>query len=174
MNNPQIIQFNILSEDARLPTKNDPDDLCFDFYAAEDATIFPGQTVMLTFGLRAILPQGFGFEIKERSGLANKGIIVGGGEIDQGYRGEWKVILRYNAPRSTADPSTELILGARIGSQTPIQFKGKPFEIKKGDRVAQGRLVRMIDTQVKEISDEKFERIEKTARGERGFGSSGR
>jgi dUTPase len=48
------------------------------------------------------------------------------------------------------------------------------YKIKAGDRIAQGRLVEMIPTIVKEIGEAQFDAVGSTGRGEDGFGSSGR
>jgi dUTPase len=171
---PRIL-FNRINENAVVPVKNNSSDLCFDLYATEEATIYPGQTVVVPLGLRAVLPEGYGFVFRERSGLASKGIIVGGGELDQGYRGEWKVILRYNEPEMVFKGGRSVdLLGSLDDGPSAQIVKGKPFEIKVGDRIAQGRLVRMIDTETEDISDEEFENYAETERGDGGFGASGR
>lgn len=85
-------------------------------------------------------------EVRPRSGLAwKKGVTVMNtpGTVDNGYRGDLKVIV--------------------------VNHGDEPFEIKKGDRIAQLVITKsyILDVEeVKEFPDE-------TKRGEKGFGSSG-
>lgn len=161
------IRFNKINENARIPTKKDEQDLCFDIYALESVKIYPGQTVVVSTGIRAVLPDGYGCEFKERSGMASKGVVVGGGEIDCGYRGEWGVILRYNAPKGAFDSG-----GFAVADGVP-EFQGEPYCVEAGDKIAQARLVEMIPTRLEEIDDAVFNKMANTNRGDKGFGSSG-
>ena len=92
------------------------------------------------------LPKEYGLVLRSRSGLANKaGITVEAGEIDSDYRGLLKVLL-YN-------------------------HGGVDYEVKAGDRIAQARVVRIYDLEEK-ISYE-YPDLDETARGDKGFGSTG-
>jgi dUTP pyrophosphatase len=86
------VKFLRCDTKAILPTKAYSGDQCFDLYSIEDAIIYPGETVQVKTGLKCVLPAGYGLEFKEKSGLASKGLKVGGGIIDNGYRGLEKVI----------------------------------------------------------------------------------
>jgi len=48
---------------------------------------------LIPLGIAAAIPEGYVAILKDRSGLASKGIHVIGGVIDSSYRGEWKAIL---------------------------------------------------------------------------------
>lgn len=98
-----------------------------------------------------VIPEGFEFQIRERSGLARKGIIIGAGEVDEEYRGPLKVVVRYLQPRREDAPNF--------------------WKVKVGDRIAQGKLERRIHQKIEEIYSEDFTDI--TSRGTGGFGSSG-
>jgi len=84
-------------------------------------------------------------QIRPRSGLAYKyGITVlnSPGTIDSDYRGEIKVLL--------------------------INHSNEAFNIKKGDRIAQGVLAKVIEANIIEVKE-----LNVTSRGDRGFGSTG-
>jgi dUTP pyrophosphatase len=143
--------------DAKLPTKAHESDQCLDFYAAEYVELRPGETKVIQTGIRLILPEGYGLELRERSGLATKGIIVGAGVIDEGYTGLLGVVLRYLHPRGLAySPGVT------------------PFCIEKGQKIVQGELVKRNGVWIKDIGPQTFNELaEEKARGEKGFGSSG-
>ena len=87
-----------------------------------------------------------------------------GGRLDAGYRGELLVLLinlnmpEYDLIRSHDQLSYEL---HRRG--------GEPVEIKAGDKIIQITPVRPIAAEIKEVGG-----FAESARGEKGFGSSGR
>lgn len=116
-----------------------------DVVSAEDVTLAPGARHAVATGLAMAIPPGFEIQVRPRSGLALKhGISVPNapGTIDSDYRGELKVIL--------------------------INHGAKPFEILRGDRVAQ-----LVLAPVTRASWLTVEELEATDRGEGGFGSTG-
>ena len=116
-----------------------------DVLSAEDVTIEPGGRHAVATGLAVAIPPGFEIQVRPRSGLALKhGITVPNtpGTIDSDYRGEVKVIL--------------------------INLGHEPFEVRRGDRVAQ--LVLAPVTQATWLA---VDELDETARGEGGFGSTG-
>lgn len=137
-----------LHPDATLPTIAHPDsDLGFDLYALEDVFLYPFETVLVRTGI-AVECSRHGFLIRDRSSMARKGIITSGGVIDEGYRGEIGVLL------------------------TKITKQGDfIYPVKKGDKIAQMLpvLVRTGLIYVQEVNE-----LGESARGENGFGSSGR
>lgn len=147
-----MVELKVLrtSETATVPSKVRDTDSCFDLYADEEVNVITGQTVLVNLGIRVMIPEGYEMEIRERSGLATKGIIIGAGEVDEEYRGLLKVVVRYLQPNP----------------QAPSYFK-----INVGDRIAQCKLKERIPQTVREISEEEFEAD--TSRGEGGFGRSG-
>ena len=114
-------------------------------------TLFPnGGRVLLPTGLHVAIPDGYELQIRPRSGLSLKnGITVmnSPGTIDSDYRGE---------------------IGLIMINTDPI----KSFEIKHGDRLAQGIL-----NEVEQIVWEKVNSVEElgdTVRGQGGFGHTGK
>lgn len=69
--------------------------VAMDLYAAEDVYLRPNQRAMVRTGIAIALPEGFEAQIRARSGMAAKGIIVlnGPGTVDFDYRGEILVLL---------------------------------------------------------------------------------
>lgn len=116
-----------------------------DVISAEDVTLAPGARHAVATGLAIAIPFGFEIQVRPRSGLALKhGISVPNapGTIDSDYRGELKVIL--------------------------INFGTEPFEILRGDRVAQ-----LVLAPVTRAAWLKVDELDNTVRGEGGFGSTG-
>jgi dUTP pyrophosphatase len=113
---------------------------------SETLTIAPGKRALVPTGMAIALPNGYEAQVRPRSGLAAKfGVTVLNtpGTIDADYRGEIKVIL--------------------------INHGEAPFEIRRGDRVAQ-----MVVAPVTAVQFELKEALDETQRGAGGFGSTGR
>jgi len=116
-----------------------------DVVSAEDVTIPPAGRHAVATGLAMAIPQGYEVQVRPRSGLALKhGITVPNtpGTIDSDYRGEIKVIL--------------------------INHGAEPFEIRRGDRVAQ-----LVLAPVTRAAWLAVDELDETTRGEGGFGSTG-
>jgi dUTP pyrophosphatase len=132
---------------ATLPTRAHEGDAGYDLYALEPATLAPGARAHVPTGIAIALPPGHAGLVLPRSGLALRhgiGLVNAPGLIDEGYRGELKVLL-LNTDREAA------------------------FEIAPGDRIAQLVLVEPTLADVLEVED-----LDDTVRGVGGFGSSGR
>lgn len=121
-----------------------------DLYAALDDSVIlnPLERLLIPTGIVIEIPNGFEGQVRPRSGLAAKhGITVlnSPGTIDSDYRGEVKVCL--------------------------INLSNQPYEIKRGDRIAQ-----ILITPVSQVIWDDREEFctEETVRNEGGFGSSGR
>lgn len=135
-----------LAPGARLPTRAYPDDAGLDLYAVEGARLGPGERASVGTGLAVAIPPGHAGLVLPRSGLAERhgiALVNAPGLIDAGYRGELRVLM-LNTDRSSS------------------------FEIAPGDRMAQLVLVAVAAADVDEVDE-----LPASARGERGFGSSG-
>lgn len=109
-------------------------------------TLQPGERQLIATGLYLEIPPGYEMQIRPRSGLALKhGITVlnSPGTVDADYRGEIKVLL--------------------------INHSQEPFQISKGDRIAQ-----MVLAKHEVISWEVTSNLNPSERGEGGYGSSGK
>ena len=128
-----------------LPSYETPGAAGLDLRAAEEATLSPGQRLLMPTGLAIALPDGYEAQVRPRSGLAVKhGVTVlnAPGTIDSDYRGEIKVPL--------------------------INLGQADFVISRGDRIAQ-----MVIAPVTRIDWEPTQALDETSRGHGGFGSSG-
>lgn len=100
-----------------LPARATPGSACFDLYAAEGTVLRAGAVTRVRTGLRMRCPPGTFVEVRPRSGLSTRGVLMANapGTIDSDYAGEVQVPLTY-------------------------LFAGE-FEIRAGDRIGQIRLV---------------------------------
>lgn len=127
------------------PTKAHHDDAAFDLRAAMDMDICRGDCLVVPTGIFIELPPGYELQVRSRSGIAlKKKVIVanGVGTIDAGYRGEVGVIL---------------------------MALGDVFEIKRGDRIAQGVICKLPEVELIPATE-----LSETVRGGGGFGSTGK
>jgi dUTP pyrophosphatase len=140
-------RFTRLSEHAQPPRRSHQGDAGCDLFAAEAARLEPGERASVGTGIAVEIPEGSAGLVLPRSGLAAKhgiSVVNAPGLIDAGYRGEVRVLL-LNTDRSEA------------------------FEIEPGDRIAQLVIVEVADAEPVEA-----ESLAESARGEGGFGSTGR
>jgi dUTP pyrophosphatase len=109
-----------------------------------DLVLPPGGRARVPTGLRIALPPGFEGQVRPRSGLALRGLVLPNspGTIDPDYRGEVQVIV-WNAG-------------------------GEPFTIRRGDRIAQ-----LVVAPVARVEWEEVAELDATARGDGGFGHTG-
>jgi dUTP pyrophosphatase len=142
-----IVLVKRLDPDLPLPRRAHPGDAGVDLHAAHDAVIPPaGGRVAVATGLAIALPAGLVGLVHPRSGLArNHGVTVlnAPGTVDAGYRGELSVTLLNTDPK-------------------------EPFQVTRGDRIAQLVVQRFEEPRLVEV-----ERLPQSARGGRGFGSTG-
>ena len=139
----EIVKVKKVHEDALIPTKAYASDAGFDLHALEDVFITPGETVKIRTGLSFDLPSGYEMQIRPRSGMSLlTKIRVAFGTVDSDYRGEVAII---------ADNVGEI-----------------PFEVSKGDRVAQA-----VIQQIPHITLVEVIKLSNGARGGNGFGSTG-
>jgi len=132
--------------DAKLPTKAEAGSNGYDVYSVEDGCLLSGARKAFPTGLKIELPQGYVCWVCPRSGMALKaGITVlnSPGTVDYSYRGIVGVIL--------------------------VNHSDVPFDVKKGDRIAQILFVKTEDANFIECDT-----LSDTVRGEGGFGSSGK
>ena len=144
---PVELRFAKLIPEARLPTRAHEGDAGLDLYACEAAHIGPGERWSVGTGVAVEIPEGHAGLVLPRSGLAQKhgiALVNAPGLIDAGYRGELRVLLLNTDP-------------AEI------------FRVEAGDRIAQLVVVPVGLTEPVEA-----ERLTESARGDGGFGSSGR
>lgn len=135
-----------LSPLATIPNYQTEEASGFDLHSIEDIILKPNERKLIGTGLAFEIPKGYEIQIRPRSGLAYKygiSVLNSPGTIDSDYRGEIKVLL--------------------------INHSDTDFEIKIGERIAQGVIQEVIQAKFEEV-----EELNKTARGAGGFGSTGK
>jgi dUTP pyrophosphatase len=141
--NPTV-RIKRLREDAQIPLYKRPGDAAFDLFSCEDWVLQPNEQHIFQIGIAMGIAEGYVGLIWDRSGLGAKhGIKVLGGVIDHTYRGE---------------------IGVGLINVTKV-----PYEVKKGDRIAQMLIQPVYTAEIHEVED-----LDETQRGLGGFGSSGR
>jgi len=124
------LKIKKLCPHAILPSYAHPGDAGMDVCASESITIAPGTTALVATGIALELPSGTEAQVRPRSGLAAKQsvtVLNAPGTIDEGYRGEVKVIL--------------------------INHGASPFVVEPGMRIAQLVIAPVLRVSVEEIGD---------------------
>jgi dUTP pyrophosphatase len=136
-----------LKDEAVLPSRTHEGDAGLDLYACEAAHIGPGERWSIGTGIAVEIPDGHAGLVLPRSGLAKRhgiSLVNSPGLIDSGYRGEIRVLLLNTDPAEV-------------------------FRVAPGDRIAQ-----LVITPIALAEPVETEALASSARGDGGFGSSGR
>lgn len=141
------IRVKRVHPDAQLPVyaHGPEEDAGMDLHAVEDVLLEPRVAVLVPTGLTIELPPGYEAQLRPRSGLALR-----------------HAITLPNAP-ATIDPGYRGEIRVIL-----LNLGTAPYQVHKGDRIAQMVIARYeaIEWEESELAD--------SARGEGGFGSSGR
>lgn len=140
------VQVRRLRPEAVVPTQAYTGDAGFDLVACERVELEPGGRSVVGTGIAVALPPGHAGFVVPRSGLAARhglGKVNAPGLIDEGYRGEIKVIL-HNTDRAV------------------------PFVVEPGMRIAQLVIVEIPRVELVEVDE-----LPASERGDGGLGSSG-
>ena len=142
---PPVLEVRRLDPDLPVPSYAHPGDAGIDLYAADTTSIAPGARALIPTGVALAIPEGWVGLVHPRSGLA----------VEHG-------VTVLNAP-GTIDA------GYRGEVKVLLVNHGEgAFEVRHGQRVAQLLLVRVGRAEVRDV-----ERLDVTARGDGGFGSTG-
>ena len=141
------VLFAKIDPEASQPSQGTKSAAGWDLRALEDTKVFKGVSAKIRTGLAVAIPEGWEGQIRSRSSLGAKGMIMpnGVGTIDSDYRGELMVLATW------------------IG-------EGDFIELAKGERIAQMLIAPVPVTNFREVS---FEELSTTERGEGGHGSTG-
>lgn len=135
-----------LDPDVPVPAYAHPGDAGADLVTTVDATVAPGERVLLPTGIALALPDGYAAFVHPRSGLAIRcgvALVNAPGTVDAGYRGELRVALVNLDPR-------------------------EPVVLRRGERIAQ-----LVVQRVERAVFHEVARLPGSHRGEGGFGSTG-
>jgi dUTP pyrophosphatase len=136
-----------LKDGAMLPSRAHAGDAGLDLHACEAAHIGPGERWSVGTGVGVEIPPEHAGLVLPRSGLARDhgmALVNAPGLIDSGYRGELRILLLNTDPAET-------------------------FRVEPGDRIAQ-----LVIVPVELAEPVEAESLADSARGDGGFGSSGR
>lgn len=80
---------------AQQPTRQTPGSTGLDVFAAKDVELKPFEPTFIGTAISIQIPEGFDLQLRLRSSLAAKGIVMlnGVGTIDSDYQGEIKLIV---------------------------------------------------------------------------------
>jgi dUTP pyrophosphatase len=136
-----------LKDDTILPSRAHEGDAGLDLYACEAAHLGPGERWSVGTGVAVEIPEAHAGLVLPRSGLARDhgiALVNSPGLIDAGYRGEVRVLLLNTDPANV-------------------------FRIEPGERIAQ-----LVIAPIALVEPVEVESLNESARGDGGFGSSGR
>ena len=127
-----------------LPTRATRGSACFDLASAEAVELERGRVTLVRTGLKVRCPEGTFLEVRPRSGLGSRGVLMvnAPGTIDSDYSGEVRVPLTY-------------------------LFDGR-YRVEVGDRIGQVRLVS------DEPATFRYGKVDTLRSRAGGFGSTGR
>lgn len=141
----ELIRVKRLRANARLPERATEGSTGYDLYACLDGPLEVGsEPVKVPAGIAIEAPPGLDVQVRPRSGLSSKGVMVAFGTVDSDYRGELLVTL-YTLPYR------------------------EPHVVHDGDRIAQ-----MVVSRAEHPALEIVEELSETARAAGGHGSTGR
>lgn len=140
-----IVDFVRMNEDAKIPTKANPEDAGWDLYSAVDISLLYGVPTLVSTGIKFGMPPYYHGFVWDRSSMGKKGIHVLGGMIDNPYTGEVGVLL--------------------INLNREVRL----YELDKGDKITQIVFTKLPISYLNEKDE-----LGSTSRGDKGFGSSGK
>ena len=127
-----------------LPARATEGSACFDLAAAETAVLERGRVTLVRTGVRVRCPRGTFLEVRPRSGLSTRGVLMvnAPGTIDADYSGEVRVPLTF-----LFDGRYTIEIGDRIGqvrlvADLPVTFRSGrvvPQESRNGGFGSTGR-----------------------------------
>jgi dUTP pyrophosphatase len=135
-----------IDRDLPMPERSHPGDAGLDLRSAVDVVLAPGERATIPTGIALAIPEGYAGFVQPRSGAASK---QGLGIVN----------------------SPGLIDAGYRGEVRviAINLDATPIEIERGDKIAQLVLLAVPEIGVREVAE-----LPSSARGERGFGSTGR
>jgi len=116
-----------INKDARLPRYGHPGDAGLDLFSAVEAVLKPGEAFAVPTGIQTAIPSGFVGLIWDKSGISLSGVHRLAGVVDEGYRGEIKVVM--------------------------INLSGSDFVVSKGMKIAQMLIQPVAGVTVNETDD---------------------
>lgn len=162
------LQIKLLSDNATKPKRNNLD-AGYDIYASETVILEPQQKALVATDLAVNIPKGYVGLLTSRSGVSSKThLVVETVKIEAGFQGHMQINIK-NDEENTGFECNFIKGIDETWNQLDEEILSGTYIINKGDRLAQLVIVPIWTPElepVKEFSNE-------TARGEKGFGSTG-
>lgn len=133
-----------LDKDLPMPKYALPGDACFDLFSSERVVVGPGERAQVKTGLKMEIPEGYVGFIWDKSGLSHKAGLKTLGGV---------VDSGYRG---------EVMVGI-------VNLSKEPYVFEKGNKVAQMSIQKREDVSIIEV-----DALSDTARGDGGFGSTGK
>ena len=129
-------------------------------------TIYPGSAALLPTGIAVAVPEGFEAQVRSRSGLATRGIVVDNspGTVDSDYR-----LVDDPLRKTGAAPE-------KIPAEIKVLLRNhglESIEFKPGDRIAQLVFCEVLEGEFTEIPVDKWAETVGEYERKGGFGSTG-
>jgi dUTP pyrophosphatase len=109
-----------------IPEWKNLSDAGLDLHVAVDTAVPGGQQCLIPLGFATEFPNTYVAIIKDRSGMALRGIYTHGGIIDSCYRGEWKAMIE--------------------------NTRSEPWLFKRGERIAQVIFLPVFHLHIEEVT----------------------
>lgn len=108
-----------------IPARATTGSACFDLAAAERAELRRGEVTLVRTGFRMRCPKGTFLEVRPRSGLAARGVLMvnAPGTVDSDYSGEVKVPLMYLFAGTYRLEAGDRIAQVRLVEDLPVSFR---------------------------------------------------
>lgn len=165
------LQIKLLSNNATKPKRADDHSAGYDIYAAETKILEPQEKALVATDIAVNIPKGYVGLLTSRSGVSSKThLVVETGKIDAGFQGHMRINVKNDCDNDGAETIfLRDISNEKIFEEKRNLYKRGSHKIQKGDRLAQLVIVPIWTPDL--VPVEEFE--SETARGEKGFGSSG-
>lgn len=171
--NTQSLQIKLLSDNATKPKRADDESAGYDIYAAETVILEPQEKALIATDLAVNIPKGYVGLLTSRSGVSSKThLVVETGKIDAGFQGHMQINVKND--KQSINGAGFFGFGKHLNINgdkytDTNSNKGDAYKIQKGDRLAQLVIVPIWTPELEPVEDFESE----TARGEKGFGSTG-
>lgn len=145
----QFVNFWLCREGARVPRRATPGSAGFDLYLVDVVSshlyakcyvIQPGSTVSFDLGIKSEFDPTLEAQIRPRSSLAKKGLVVaqGVGTIDSDYRGEWKLLLHNRSDKDIVVKSGDRVAQVVFAGVPPVTIICPTTPIPSSERGSGG------------------------------------
>lgn len=124
-----MLRVKLLSPDAKAPTVAHPgEDLGYDIYSAATLTIPPKGHATIPTGIAVECSSASGEKmgalLRDKSSMAARRLLLTGGVIDAGYRGEIRVLIE-----NLGDSPAEIRAGDKIANLIPYPVLTSEVEV---------------------------------------------